>query len=183
MIEEYGLPPIMKDDHPILDVNYMAKLKEIFKKMKVEIQYMTKLTMDVMKKFTVVPAKDIAQINDFILQMDEAMKTTLDNHIDCITNSKCVLLQRILEIYEKHEIFKTHFQEKSQKDKDILHKKTKLHKRTNEEKDKALKYQRSLEVEEILFNFILYNLRNPKDHGIWKVKNHRPWAINCNLKH
>lgn len=45
------------------------------------------------------------------------MKTTPGNHVECITDSYCVLLPRILEIYEKHEIWKIHFQEKGEKNK------------------------------------------------------------------
>ena len=56
--------------------------------------------------------------------MEESLKTALDNHANYVTDLDCVLLQRILEIYEKHEIWKTYFQGKSETDKDAQNDKT-----------------------------------------------------------
>ena len=78
IIEEYDLPPTMKDGHPILDAHCMG-LEENFEKSKYEIQYMIKLTRDVLEKFTIVPTKEVARISVFILQMRESMETNPDN--------------------------------------------------------------------------------------------------------
>ena len=48
------------------------------------------------------------------------MKETLYNHFNCVIDLDCVLLPKILEIYEKHEAWKNYLQGKSQKDKNAL---------------------------------------------------------------
>ena len=58
----------MKDDHFILTSHFMGKLESNFKKRKYEIQDVTKLTGDVVEKFTIIPAKEVVGINEFIQQ-------------------------------------------------------------------------------------------------------------------
>lgn len=88
----------------------MERLKEKIEHNKVGIQAMTKLTKEVIQNFTVVPTKEVSCNNEFILQIKEAMKTTLDNHANCIIYSYWVLLPRLLEVYENDEIWKDYLQ-------------------------------------------------------------------------
>ena len=104
VIKENELPLSKDNDNHILSCHCMGKLKDISKHQKEKIQHVTELTKNVVEKFTIVLAKDISHINDFILQMKGSMKTTLDNHIDCIIGSDSVLLPTILDIFEKYEI-------------------------------------------------------------------------------
>jgi len=54
------------------------------------------------------------------LQIKEAMKASLINHVDCIMDPNCVLLPRLLEFYEKRENCQDYLLEKALKDKSTL---------------------------------------------------------------
>lgn len=75
---------------------------------------MTKLRIYIVEKFTIVLAKEISCINDFILKIKETMKLTSPNsHVDCMIDSNYVLLPRILEICENHSMRIVYFIEKA----------------------------------------------------------------------
>lgn len=63
--------------------NTFKKLTDKFEEQKKEIQTVTRITLEVLNKLTIIPTKEVTRIYQFLLTMKGSLKAALKNHADC----------------------------------------------------------------------------------------------------
>ena len=105
ILEEHSLPPLPaeKDVAPI--EKCLDAVSEQSESIKAEIQSLTTLTKEIVDQFIIRPSKQCTQVDTFVAKLKDSTELAPSMYADCATDADGLIVARLVEIYEKYDIW------------------------------------------------------------------------------